>query len=273
MISERFVPEYVQTARGRVHVVRTAHGAFPMTVPLLLLHQTPKSWDEFEAFMPLVRDRPVLALDLPGHGASSPLRLNTIEEHAGAVLEVIDVLAIDRFIPVGHHFGGLVAYEIAARAPERAPALVLSSTPYVDAADRERRRGEPPFDRVAPRADGEHLAEIWRRRCEYVPSGDERVLSRHVRDVLQQGVAADAGHDAVAVYRSEDRLGSYGGPVLCIASAKDPRAFPRRGGIRSAFPGSEEVVIAEGSIAVFEERPEELESAISAFLARVGAGE
>jgi hypothetical protein len=38
--------------------------------------------------------------------------------------------------------------EVAASYPEVVDKLVLSSTPYVDAEDRERRKKRPPIDHV-----------------------------------------------------------------------------------------------------------------------------
>ncbi|MFC4004139.1 alpha/beta fold hydrolase [Prauserella oleivorans] len=256
MIAQEYSPGYVLTDVGRLHYV--TRGTGPV---LVLLHQTPRSWDEFEPVLNQLDGYRLIAPDLLGHGNSAPTRENTIEEHAAGVLGLLDALGVSRFHLVGHHFGGLVAYHVAAVAAERVESLVLSSTPYIDAPERERRRQAEPFNVVPPSEDGSHLARLWQRRTDYLAGPDQGVLSRYMRDVLGHP-DADRGHAAVAKYRSEDYVGSYAGPVLCIASARDPRAFPVRHRIRTAFPHAREVVLADGDISAPERVPGEFAEAI-----------
>lgn len=260
-------PVYLETPMGRMHVVtqdtETATG--PCVV---LLHQTPRSWDEYRAVLPHLRDYRVVVPDLPGYGASQPLRDNTIEATAAAVLGILDVLGVPQAHVVGHHFGALVAYHLAFSAPERVHSLVLSSAPFIDAEERDRRRDAPPFNAVAPQPDGAHLAQLWQRRCEYLARPDRAVLDRYVRDVLAHP-DPDRGHAAVAVYRSEDGVAQYPGPVLCLASARDPRAFGRRDRILAAFPQAREHILAEGDISSPETCPDEFAAAVLEFHAEL----
>jgi pimeloyl-ACP methyl ester carboxylesterase len=245
-----------------MHVV-TRDG--PAAAPcLVMLHQTPRSWDEFGAVVDLIDGYRVVVPDLPGYGSSQAPADNTIESTATAVLEMMDVLDVPRAHMVGHHFGGLVAYHLAASAPERVLSLVLSSTPFIDAEERTRRRTAPPFNGIAAQRDGGHLAQLWQRRGEYLACPNPDVQSRYIRDVLAHP-DPDRGHAAVAAYRSEDGVGHYQGPVLCVASARDRRAFPRHGHIMAAFPQAGEHILAEGDIASPETCPDEFASAILAF--------
>lgn len=254
--------QYVSVPSGRMHVVTSGN---PQGEPLLLLHQTPRCWDEYSAVVPLLDDYRLIVPDLLGHGGSGSGE-NTIEAQAGAILELLDAMGVHEFHLAGHHFGGLICYEVAAQMPSRVRSLVLSSTPYIDEEERLRRRNAPAFDEVPPQSDGEHLVTLWQRRSEYLaePGRDMQVLSRHVADVARQR-DPDLGHEAVAAYASESRLGRYSGPVLCIASAKNPRSFARRSYIREAFPQAEEAIIAEGDIATPETSPEEFARLIRTF--------
>jgi pimeloyl-ACP methyl ester carboxylesterase len=248
-----------------MHVVVADPGVGPW---LVLLHQTPRSWDEFAAVVPYLKDYRVVIPDLPGYGNSPALPDNTIEAAAGAVAAVLDQLGAAQAHVVGHHFGGLVAYHLAASAPDRVQSLVLSSTPFIDAAERERRKDAPPFNAVAPRSDGGHLAQLWQRRCDYLARLDPAVLARYLRDVLAHP-DPDRGHEAVAAYHSEAGVGRYRGPVLCLASARDPRAFGRRHAILGAFPGAREHVLETGDIASPETCPAEFSRAIVDFHAEL----
>ena len=72
----------------------------------------------------------VLALDLPGHARSLGAPLPSIEALADWVLAVLDAAGVARAALVGHSMGSLIALEAAARAPERATALVMVGTAY-----------------------------------------------------------------------------------------------------------------------------------------------
>ena len=72
--------------------------------------------------------RNVLALDLPGHGRTAGPALATIPEMADWVMALLDTLAIEKAALVGHSMGSLVAYDAAARYPDRVTALALLGT-------------------------------------------------------------------------------------------------------------------------------------------------
>jgi len=258
-----FEPHYVKLTNGRIHYISAGDA---QGQPLVLLHQVPRTWDEFSEVIPLLRRYRIIAPDLPGYGASDPIE-NTIPATAGAVLELLDMLSVDAAHVVGHHGGALVAFEMGAQEPGRVLSLTLSSVPYIDAAERARRKDAPGFNSVQPREGGEHLAALWRRRAGYLTdgAGSVNVLNKYIADAVRT-TDPDRGIRAVSVYRSEDRLGAYAGPVLEIASAKDERAFPRRGMIRKAAPQALLCVLERGDIATPETRPNEFAEAIEKFI-------
>ena len=144
MSGGELTPMYVETRAGRLHVVtKNGHADRPC---LVLLHQTPRSWDEFAAVAQLIEDYRLVIPDLPGYGASPATDENTIEAAADAVAALLDALRVPQAHLVGHHFGGLVAYQLAASDPDRVQSLVLSSTPFIDQQERLRRRTAAPFN-------------------------------------------------------------------------------------------------------------------------------
>ncbi len=67
-----------------------------------------------------------VALDLPGHGASSKdVGDGGLHVMAGAITGLVEGLGLDRPHLVGHSYGGALAIEAAARAPERYASLIL----------------------------------------------------------------------------------------------------------------------------------------------------
>src|SRR4051812_17647935 len=72
----------------------------------------------------------VLALDLPGHGASAGPPLASVEGIADWLLKVLDAAGVQQAALAGHSMGSLIALEAAARAPARATRLVMVATAY-----------------------------------------------------------------------------------------------------------------------------------------------
>lgn len=77
--------------------------------------------------------RQVLALDLPGHGGSSPLRRYDIDSVLAAVHEAVRWTRLDAPVVVGHAMAAVIATVYAARYPARGVINV-----------NQRRRAEPP---------------------------------------------------------------------------------------------------------------------------------
>ncbi|WP_052668752.1 alpha/beta fold hydrolase [Nitriliruptor alkaliphilus] len=238
-------PAYVDTEVGRVHLVAAgpADGE-----PVFLLHQTPRSCDEYrEVLGVLGRHRRCLALDTLGYGASAPPVEHTIEAYAAGVLAVAAALGVDRFDVVGHHTGGAVAVEVAASAPAQVRRLVLSSTSYIDAAARAARQARPhALDAYTSQDDGSHLLTLWRGREPYYPAGHPRLRDRYLRDALRADDPA-AGHRAVAHYEMERRLPLVTAPTWCVVHEQDPHAMPSQPRLVEAL-GAEVLPIPDGHV-------------------------
>jgi lipase len=67
----------------------------------------------------------VVSVDLRGHGESEWEPPWDFDTHVGDLLETADGLGVDVADWMGHSFGGRLALELAARAPERVRRLVL----------------------------------------------------------------------------------------------------------------------------------------------------
>ena len=66
--------------------------------------------------------------DLPGHGRSEGAVVDSIEGMADWVISVLDTTKQDKTIIVGHSMGSLVAFDLAARYPDRVDTLVMVGT-------------------------------------------------------------------------------------------------------------------------------------------------
>jgi pimeloyl-ACP methyl ester carboxylesterase len=253
---------FAATPGGEIHYAEAGRGD-----PVLLLHQTPRSWAEFRDVLPLLgRERRAIAIDTLGFGDSSAPPEDTIEAYAAGAIGFLDALGIERASVVGHHTGGAIAVEIAAARPERVDRLVLSCTPMVDA---EGRRHRHAVDDVPPRDDGSHLTELWRGRQAFYPAGRPDLLHAFVLDALKAGPRAAAGHGAVRSYVMERRLPLIQAPTLLIGGTDDLayRDLPR---LAAALPGSRVVEIEGGMVPLPDQLPERFAAAVLEFL-RAGA--
>lgn len=96
-------------------------------VPLVLLHGFPFSSEIWRATTPaLGATARTIAIDLRGMGRSSvPPGPYLMEVLAGDVLTVLDELAVDRAILVGHSYGSYVAFAFARMFAERLAGLAI----------------------------------------------------------------------------------------------------------------------------------------------------
>jgi len=94
-------------------------------LPVLLLHGAGGSHLDWPATLRRLPDRRVIALDLPGHGRSSPPWRDSIAVYAGELSRLLDRLDIPRCILVGHSMGGAIALALALQRPECAAGLIL----------------------------------------------------------------------------------------------------------------------------------------------------
>jgi pimeloyl-ACP methyl ester carboxylesterase len=250
-------------AAGTVHYAAAGSGT-----PVLLLHQTPRSWDEYRDVLPILGTRfRAIAMDTIGFGDSAkpPLQEDSIERWAEVAANLLGALGIERAAVVGHHTGAAIAVELAAVFPNCVSAAVLSSTPLSRGT-----RPTPAVDDVEPRADGSHLTELWRLRQPFYPAGRPELLERFIVDALKAGPRCAAGHRVVARYDLARKLSLVRCPVLLIGAPDDPFAYPATEVLHEALPTSTVVEIDGGMVPLPDQFPHEFAAAVAGFLSDVG---
>ncbi|MBW1691351.1 MAG: alpha/beta hydrolase [Deltaproteobacteria bacterium] len=265
-MEELFVQRgFANTPEGQIHYAIAGQGK-----PVLLLHQTPRSWDEYRDVLPLIGKKYcAIAMDTIGFGDSyKPRREGSIEEYARGVIRFLDAMAIARTSLVGHHTGGVIAVEVAASFPERVDKLVLSSTPYVDAEDRERRRNQSPIDEVEFKEDGTHLTELWQKRMAFYPENRPDLLKRFIIDAIKVLERVEEGHRAVSRYKMEEKVDLIKAPTLVLGGTDDPFSFPRMRPLSDSIKGSRTETIEGGMVPMVDQMPEEFARVVMEFLGK-----
>jgi pimeloyl-ACP methyl ester carboxylesterase len=233
---------------GRVHVREAGVGH----VPIVCLHQTPRSGDEFREVMEMLSpSHRVLAMDLPGMGRSTPHPDGgEITTYAEAVVAACVADGIAHCHLVGHHTGAAVAAQVAASRPDLVVSLILSSPPWMDAEVRAARaaRVGPGIDQVERTEDGSYAQGLWAGRASFYPADRPDLLQRFVADAL---LVADptTGHRAVGRWRMEDVLPALGQfSVTLIDHQADPFAHSHIARWADALPDAHVTAIANGMV-------------------------
>jgi len=247
----------LELADGTVSYFRSGQGR-----PTLFLH----SAGEAARWLPL-HDRlsavaEVIAPDHPGFGESNEFpALGSVSDLAPHYITILDELGLERVDVVGVSFGGWVAAELAARAPDRVANLVL----------------------MAPA--GLHLPHNPVANL-FAMSPEQVVRSLFHNQAIADAILAIAPTTAEVVrqYRdfaafarfcwpdlsSEDlegRLANITAPTRVIA-AGDDRVVPREHCDRyvAAIPGAELTTIDECGHALYGERLDQVAEAVLAHL-------
>lgn len=98
-------------------------------IPVVFVHGaagTHRHWgSQVHALRAVAR---AVAVDLPGHGKSDPPGRNAVPAYAEVIVRVLDALAFDRAVVVGHSMGGAIAQTLAIAYPDRIAGVGLVGT-------------------------------------------------------------------------------------------------------------------------------------------------
>ncbi len=262
----------VPTALGTLRVAVRGSGEPIVMWPSLLMDHT--LWQaQADHLAPRYT---TVALDPPGHGASSPLtRTFTLDECATAVLAILDALGFDRTHFVGNSWGAMVGATFAARHPDRvltstlmngtataAPARQKAEYAVLVAAVRLLRGIRPPLTRSVVKAflgptSLRTRPEVVARVLDLARRNDPRSVRHAVTSVVSR--------------RPDQRglLASISTPVLVIGGREDATFPPGEvEEMAAAIPGAELVVIEDAAHLVAAEVPDTVNKLLDDFLSR-----
>jgi pimeloyl-ACP methyl ester carboxylesterase len=251
---------------------------------LVLVHggaQNAHTWDT----VALALDRPLVAVDLPGHGHSDAAAARAPGEGRPAVLAPDLAKAIRRLAPdargvVGMSLGGLTSIALAALAPELLRSLVLVDvTPGVTGA-----KAKAILDFVRGPATFASFDEILARTIEHNPTRTEASLRRGIlHNAVQQADGSwvwryrlhdeatpmdEPTDEAIDSSRLWDALGAVTVPVMLVRGMRpqsvvddaDEAELVRR------LPGARVELIADAGHSVQGDTPVELARLIADFI-------
>lgn len=247
--------------------------------PLLLVHGLAGRWQNWLENIPrFARTRRVVAVDLPGFGASPlPRDPISIAGYARFLEGVCDALSIDAAAVVGNSMGGHIASELAIASPQRVERLMLVSAAGISAELAQR---------DAVMTGGRVLAALMTRAAARNASlarrpGTRRValsfvvrhadrLSAPMAHELMQGAGKPGflpALEAVLTHRISERLPQIACPTF-VLWGEDDHVIPVRDAKRfgALIPDVRvEVWPDTGHVAMLE-RPERFNALLETFL-------
>jgi pimeloyl-ACP methyl ester carboxylesterase len=258
----------------RVRYVRS--GAGP---PVLLVHGILSSIYTWRDLLPrLALHHDVVALDLPGFGASDQPANLSGEMYPNVLLRLMERLAIPRAAIVGHSLGGAAACMFAAQHPERVERLVLIAPAGFNFAPGElpwllRAAEWPPVGELLERLPVRRaLLRVGLRQVVFDDAlvTDERV-EEYWAPLARPGAVASlrallASRHAFAA-RFPELAAQVRAPTLLVWGREDawiPVAYAGR--FLAAIPGSRKLVLDRCGHLPQEERPEEVARTVLGFL-------
>lgn len=197
----------VDTVFGRLSGLRGGRAGAPR---VLALH----GWlDNAASFAPLAPHLPELelvALDMPGHGASAHLPASAdylLLAFVRAGFAAADALGWDRFALLGHSLGGVIASLMAAACPERVDRLLtieaLGALTEVEERTTQRLRDAFAAQALLPRKQLRVFPDIAAAMRARLQAGTGDLGEAAARLLVERGLApVDGGF----VWRSDPRL-------------------------------------------------------------------
>lgn len=245
-------------------------------LPVVLLHAFPfdaRMWDDVAAALPA--HRPVLALDLPGHGAAQGLTPAhpSLEAVADAVAASLAEVGVERAVVAGLSMGGYVALALVERHPALVAGLGLldtRATADTDEARANRLRVAAAVEEASTVAEVRPMAGAVLGETSRATRPD---VVRRVADWVAEQPPAGVAWSQRAMAARPDRttvLAGYRGPVLALVGDEDtitPVAEAER--LRDAAADAEVVVVPRAGHLSAVEQPRAVADALEELARRV----
>jgi len=249
---------------------------------LVLLHggaQNAHTWDT----VALALGRPLVAIDLPGHGHSDGGKEGQLDlaDNAADVAAVIRALAPDAKAVIGMSLGGMTTIELARQAPELVRSMVLVDiTPGVTAE-----KAKAITDFVNGPASFPSFDDLLKRTMEHNPTRSEASLRRGIlhnaeqredgswvwRYARHRQVGPNAGEGEKRVTDRTDLwdvIAGYAGPLLLVRGMRPQSVVDDKDEteLLARNPAAKVVRVQEAGHSVQGDTPVELAEIIQDFV-------
>ncbi|HEY0972287.1 MAG TPA: alpha/beta hydrolase [Gemmatimonadales bacterium] len=270
--------EFLDVGGARLYYY--AAGARGSGPPVVLLHGFPTSshlWTGVASA--LAEHHRVLVLDMLGFGRSDRPGTHavTVRAHAERVVELLDMLRIERAGVVGHDMGGGVAQLLAVRWPTRVSHLALVNSIAFDCwpvSEMKLARAMLPLTRQLPAA---WILSAVRR--DLLRGYVEQERGAHSLDMYLRPFTSTEGRDSLMAHlaqlHSSDTVEAAArhrdivAPTAIVWGEQDPWFAPAIGErLQRSIPGSSLHVVPDVRHFVPEEAPQQVAAVVSDLMSR-----
>lgn len=234
--------------------------------PLVFLHGVGGGHHAWDAQLPYFGELgyPSHAWDQPGYGHSPIVEPYDLEHVSASLALLIESLASEPVVVIGHSMGGLIAQETYVRYPRlfRAMALCFTSPAFASGSSEFTKKFIAA--RIDPLDRGKSMAQI---AAQLIPTMGSN--SKQAEQVMA-GVPPDTYRKAVTLLTTFDRrkeLADIKVPVLLIAGSDDKTAPPAvMEKMWQKIPGADYVLLDKCGHLGPMDQPDAFNAALLAFL-------
>jgi len=256
------------------NIVRLHCSEAGLGTPVVLLHGFPLAsaiWSEQQCLGDRYR---VITPDLRGHGQSpAPEGVYEMEDMARDVLALLDSLAIEKAVILGHSMGGYVTLAAWKLAPERFLGLGLVASQAAADTEEGRQGRRKLAEKVSAEGNAAVAAAMLPRLFAPDLEADSPLVDQARKMILGTPRAGILGAlNGMAVRENVTALlTTIGVPALILAGDKDQIIPPVKAeAMAAAIPKSTLAMIANAGHMPILERPVETTTAIGKFLGSIG---
>jgi len=274
-----FVPEAEEQSEGGLLHIRTVEvdgkayrvgtlGELGAGNPVVLIHGFSGDLDNWLFNLDALQSEgPVVALELPGHGASSKvLETGSLRELADVLVRVLEKLEVSAATLIGHSLGGAVAMRIAIDHPQLARSLVLLAPAGLP--------GSSVADDFIKGIVGAHQARQLLPALKML-FADESLATRELAEEMMKYKRLDGVDEALAMIAGQmqtgDQFAELGGklaglPPTTVILGRDDRVVSAPD--RASLPASWAVVELESGHMLHMEQASEVNKVMAAALSK-----
>ena len=175
----------------------------------------------------LARRYSVSAWNMPGYRSSTSLTPLTFSNLAARVVELIDALELSAVHLVGQSIGGMIAQEVALKAPERVSSMVLIATTSAFGGKDKKFQEEFLKSRLSPLQEGSSMADLARQAIPSVMGSSSSPETQQAAIDSMQDLKKEVYEDVLhclVTFNRRDEIELINQPVCLIAGGEDTNA-------------------------------------------------